>query len=137
MLSRLDPPCAAGRMFMRIAGTAAVIAVLGMSDGVSGDQAGIPNSVCRGEDVVIIRNADLKPERYRTTDLYRFAGGNLYISSASREEYLYNEVRETEPGRYTSAHMTIIFHGTDFKNATAVHMDEIQTRVLKLRCVAN
>ena len=122
---------------MRIAGTAAVIAVLGMSGGVSGEQAGIPNSVCRGEDVVIVRNADLKPERYRTTDLYRFADGKLYISSAEREEYLYNDVRETEPGRYTSAHMTIIFHGKEFKNATAVHMDEIQTRVLKLRCVAN
>jgi hypothetical protein len=124
-------------MFMKIAGTAAVIAALCMSGGrVSIAQASIPNSVCRGEDVVSIRNTDLKTDRYRSTDLYRFVGGKLYISAEGREEYFYNDVRQVEPGRYASSHKTIIFDGPGFKNATAVHTDEVETRVLTLRCTA-
>jgi hypothetical protein len=74
-------------MFMRMARMAAVIAALCIGGGrVSGVQATIPNSVCRGEDVVSIRNTDLKTDRYRSSDLYRFVGGKLYISSEGREE---------------------------------------------------
>ena len=84
-----------------------------------------------------IRNTDLKTDRYRSTDLYRFAGGKLFISSEGREEYFYNDVRQNEPGRYTSAHKTVIFDGPRFKNATVVHTDEVETRVLKVRCTAS
>ena len=52
----------------------------------------------------------------------------------NREEYLYNDVRQIEPGRYTSAYKTIIFDGQSLRSATAVHTDQIETRVLKLRC---
>ncbi len=64
-------------------------------------------------------------------------GGKLFISSEGREEYFYNDVRQNEPGRHTSAHKTIIFDGRGFKNATVVHTDEVETRVLKLRCTPN
>ena len=63
-----------------------------------------------------------------------FVGGKLSISSEGRDEYFYNDVRETEPGRYTSAYKTMIFDGPGFKSATAVHTDQVKTRVLKLRC---
>ena len=123
---------------MRSARTAVVIAALCIADGrVSGAQASIPNSVCRGEDIVSVRNTDLKTDRSRSSDLYRFVAGKLYVSSEGRDEYFYNDVRETEPGRYTSAHKTIIFDGPGFKSATAVHIDGVETRVLKLRCTAN
>lgn len=84
-----------------------------------------------------IRNTDLKTDRYRSSNLYRFVDGKLYISSEGREEYFYNDVRQNEPGRYTSAHKTIVFDGPGFTNATAVHTDGIETRVLKLRCAAS
>ena len=123
---------------MRMARMVALIAALCMGGSrVSGVQATIPNSVCRGEDVVSIRNTDLKIDRYRSSDLYRFVGGKLYISSEGREEYLYNDVRQSEPSRYTSAHKIIIFDGPGFKSATTVHTDEVETRVLKLRCTAS
>lgn|GEM_PF-6744064 len=123
---------------MRIARAATVLGVLCIAGGrVGGAQATIPNSVCRGEEVVSIRNVDLKTDRFRSSDLYRFAAGKLYISSEGRDEYFYNDVRQTEPGRYTSAHKTIVFDGPGFKSATVVHTDEVETRVLKLRCTAS
>lgn len=84
-----------------------------------------------------VRNTDLKTDRYRSTDLYRFADGRLYISAEDREEYFYNDVRQNEPGRYTAAHKTIVFDGPGFSRATAAHIDEFETRVLKLRCTAS
>ncbi len=52
---------------MRIAGAVTVFAALCMTGGrVSGAQASVPNSVCRGEDIVSIRSTDLKTDRYRT-----------------------------------------------------------------------
>ena len=115
-----------------------MIAVLCVSVSVvAAAQFSIPNSVCRGEDAVTVRNTDLKTAPNRSTDLYRFVGGKLFISSEGRAEYFYNDVRQNEPGRYTSAHKTIIFDGPGFKNATVVHIDEVETRVLKLRCTPN
>jgi hypothetical protein len=123
---------------MRIERVAVVIAAACLAGGrVSDAQGGVPNLVCRGEDIVSVRNIDLKTDRSRSSDLYRFVGGKLYISSQGRDEYFYNDVRESEPGRYTSAHKTIIFDGPGFKSATAVHVDGIETRVLKLRCTAS
>ncbi len=84
-----------------------------------------------------IRNIDLKTDRLRSTDLYRFAAGKLYISSEARDEYLYNDVRQVELGRYTSGNKTIVFDKAGFGAVTAVHTDEIETRVLRLRCTAS
>jgi hypothetical protein len=93
--------------------------------------------VCRGEEVVSIRNIDLKTDRFRSTDLYRFAASKLYVSSEGRNEYFYNDVRQVEAGRYASGHKTIILDKASFSAATVIHTDEIETRVLRLRCVAN
>lgn len=123
---------------MRIARTASALGVLCLTGGaVGGAQATVPNSVCRGEDIVSVKNADLRIDRFRSSDLYRFAAGKLYISSEGREEYLYNDVRQTELDRYASAHKVIIFDGPGFKSATVIHTDEIETRVLKLRCTGS
>ncbi|HLF09541.1 MAG TPA: hypothetical protein VI789_09395, partial [Dehalococcoidia bacterium] len=83
----------------------------------------IPDLVCRGDEVVSIDHSRLTTSKYASTDIYRFSGGKLYISSKEREEYLYSDVREVEPGRYTSAHKTIHFGVVGdqrFRNATAV-----------------
>jgi hypothetical protein len=68
-----------------------------------------------------------------SSDLYRFAAAKLYMSSEGRDEYFYN-VLQLEPGRYASAHKTVVFHKLEFKAATVKHTDEIETRVLRLRC---
>ena len=58
------------RVFMNITGTAAMIAVLCVGVGVvAAAQSSIPNSVCRGDDAVTVRNTDLKTDRNRSTDL--------------------------------------------------------------------
>ena len=93
--------------------------------------------MCRGEDIVSVRHSDLKTDRFRSTNLYRFAAGKLYISSEGRNEYFYNDVRQLEAGRYISAHKTIVFEKLGSKTATVIHTDEIETRVLMLRCTAS
>ena len=96
----------------------------------------IPDLVCRGDEVVYIDHSNLTTLKYPSTDTYRFANGKLYLSSKEREEYLYNDVREVELGRYTSAHMTIHFAGVGdarFRKVTAVHTNSTQTKVLSLR----
>lgn len=126
------------RETMRNAGIAVVVAMTFVAAGTArGRQSTVPNSVCRGEDIVSVRNVDLKTERYRSTDLYRFRAGKLYISSDGREEYFYNDVNQVGPGRFASAHKTIVFDKPGSNSATVIHSDEIETRVLRLRCVTN
>src|SRR5436190_23605999 len=97
----------------------------------------IPDIVCTGNEVVYIDHSNLTMSKQPSTDLYRFASGKLYLSSKDREEYLYNDVREVEPGRYVSAYMTIHFGNVtteEFRKATAVHTDSLGTKVVSLSC---
>ena len=111
--------------------------VLLLAGPVATGAEGLPNLLCRGDQVVDIDHSRLTTTKYASTALYRFTNGKLYISSKDRDEYLYNDVREVEPGRYVSAHKTIYFRlGGDgrFKLATVVHTNEAQTSVLSLQC---
>lgn len=123
---------------MRIVTAATMLILLSTTGGsVRGAQANIPDSVCRADETVSIRNTDLKTDRFLASDLYRFTGNKLYISSEGRAEYFYNDVRQAEPGRYTSAHKTIVFDRREFKSAVVIHTDSVETRVLRLRCSAS
>ena len=123
---------------MRIVTAATVLILLATTGGsVRGDQTNIPESVCRADETVSIRNTDLKTGRFLSSDLYRFTGNRLYISSEGRAEYFYNDVRQVELGRYSSAHKTIVFERGEFKRAVVIHTDSVETRVLRLRCTAN
>jgi hypothetical protein len=97
----------------------------------------VPDLACRGENEVAVGLRNLQVASHASSDLYRFAGGRLYLSSGTRDEYFYNEVREVEPFRYVAGHKTIMFDDPQFRMATAVHVDERETRVLRLRCVGS
>lgn len=71
-------------------------------------------------------------------DVYRFANGNLFISSPERAEYRYGKVVEVEPWRWTSGYKTFIsapsaiVPGT--QSFTMVHSDIAEIRVATLVC---
>ncbi len=99
--------------------------------------AAMPNLVCRGEGTVLVLYADLRTDRYVSTELYRFVDGKLYISDEDVDEYFYNDVQTVDSVRYTSGHMTFIvaLGGGSFEKMTMVIAGQYDTRVLQLRCV--
>ena len=94
-----------------------------------------PDIVCSSESEVTVFNANLDNHSLEIETLYRFSNGSLYLSTESREEYLYGELEETEYLRYVTGHKTIIFDDSSFLKAVSSHFDKLETRVTKLRCV--
>jgi hypothetical protein len=98
--------------------------------------AGIPDIVCQELKVLFVEPISLSARSYESRTLYRFKGGNLFLSSPDQSEYLYNKVVEVEPNRYTSAHKTFIFDSDDFRSPLAVHTYKDEVRVSRLSCKA-
>ncbi len=96
----------------------------------------LPDLVCRADSKVTTTHATLETRRGATTDVYRFKSGALYISSSDRDEYLYGPVVSTDFRRYTSGYKTILFNDGEYRTGIAVHVDNAETLVLALRCVA-
>ncbi len=110
---------------------------LGLAGTGSASAEGVPDLVCRANEVVSVDHSRMSPSKYAGTEIYRFAGGKLYISSKEREEYVYGDVRQVEPGRYSSSHKVIHFGlagAGRFRSATAVHTNSTETTVQSLSC---
>jgi hypothetical protein len=67
--------------------------------------AAVPNMVCRAEGPTV---TGPPLQQYEVTDVFRVANGKLYHRFSGRDEYLYNDIREVEPGRYVSGHMVFL-----------------------------
>ena len=94
-----------------------------------------PDLVCTSEKFISISNLNLSSGISASNSLYRFSHGSLYLSSESREEYLYGEVEEVEYLRYVTGNKTIIFEDSSFLRAVSSHFDKPETTVMNLRCV--
>jgi hypothetical protein len=94
-----------------------------------------PNLVCEAGREVQILNGGFTINEYESDVMYRFSEGSLFISSPTYDEYLYGDLTEIEYLRYTAGYKSIIFQNSEFNQATSVHFDEIETRVLQLRCI--
>mgnify|MGYP004235098269 CR=1 FL=1 len=94
-----------------------------------------PDLVCTSESEFQFFNTSLDSRVVENGTLYRFSKGSLYLSSESREEYLYGELEEMEYLRYVTGHKTIIFNDSSFLRAVTSHFNETYTRVIKLHCV--
>ena len=102
---------------------------------VAADAEMPPDLVCTSESEVKVLNASLDSHFLEIETLYRFSDGSLYLSTESREKYLYGELEETEYLRYVTGYKTIIFDDSSFLRSVSSHFDELETRVTKLRCV--
>ena len=69
-----------------------------------------PDLACTSEKFISIFNINLNSDISASNTLYRFSDGSLFLSSESREEYLYGEVEEVEYLRYVTGNKTIIFN---------------------------
>ena len=71
----------------------------------------MPNLICQLQRQMQIDPSTFAGTMSTPSETYRITDGKLYISSPDRTEYFYNDVRETEAGRYSSGHKTLIFVG--------------------------
>src|SRR5258708_35338255 len=81
------------------------VATLGM---VPLGHAAIPDLECHADEQTRIDSITLDADHSDVSDIYRIKGGNLFITTSGRVEYLYNEIVEVEPGRFVSGHSCLV-----------------------------
>ncbi len=95
----------------------------------------LPNLACQTLDEVAYHGS-LEGDHRESLVIYRFSDRKLYLSSPTREEYLYGEVIEVESGLwFRSGYKAILFDDHEYETAIIVHADSIETRIIRLRCV--
>ena len=70
--------------------------------------AAMPELECHADEQTRIDPITLDADHSDVSDIYRIKGGNLFITTSGRAEYLYNEIVEVEPGRFVSGHKTLL-----------------------------
>ncbi len=99
----------------------------------------IPNMLCHQKVVVHINPKTFAIKKTETDDIkeidfYRIENDELFISSASRNEYRYNKLIEIENLRFFSGHKTILFE-RDYKTAISTHTYDNEIRIIKFQCL--
>lgn len=95
--------------------------------------AAVPDLLCSEPALVAVSPKNLKAQKMSGHTTFKFKNAKLYLTSADREEYLYNEVREEEPWRFTSGHKTI-FIDKDLSGGVVVHADSLDIRISRIKC---
>ncbi len=97
--------------------------------------AEIPDMACEETKKLYIATGSFSAQEFDGDTLFRFEKSKLYLSSPSKEEYLYNDVSEQEYGRWISGHKTIIFKSEGrFKNGLIVHANETEVYISRIHC---
>lgn len=113
----------------------AFVASLACVGGVRAIAQELPELVCQTLEEVTIVHIDSLPTRHtKTPDLYRIAGGKLFMSSLGGDEYLYGDLKTADWLRFTSGYKTIIFSSEKYDVAVEVHTDSQSTRIRRLHC---
>lgn len=68
------------------------------------------------------------------TDTFRVRSGRLFHAWSGREEYLYNDILEDEPGRYRSGHMLFVLNSAAPIKGYVVIAGPADWRVLGVVC---
>ena len=105
----------------------------------------LPNLTCQTlDEVVVTHGGTLSVRQSKPSVLYRITDGKLYLSSPSRDEYLYGDVVEIDYRRFTVGYKTIVTlrpYKTDttdekfYEAMVDVHTDSFETTVRRLHCV--
>ena len=94
-----------------------------------------PNLLGQELKVILIDPVSLRArDVHESRTLSRFASGNLFLSSPDRAEYLYGNVSQQEPLRFTSGHKTFLFDSPEHRRATFVHVYTDEVRVSHASC---
>jgi hypothetical protein len=109
------------------------VATLGM---VPLGHAAMPELECHADEQTRIDPITLDADHSDVSDIYRIKGGNLFITTPGRAEYLYNNVVEVEPGRFVSGHKTLLTARTadPGRKLLVLHFHELDIRVTRFFC---
>ncbi|SRR6266481_9488237 len=110
------------------------VATLGM---VPLGHAAIPDLECHADEQTRIDSITLDADHSDVSDIYRIKGGNLFITTSGRAEYLYNEIVEVEPGRFVSGHKTLLLTARTAdagRRMLVLHFHELDIRVTRFFC---
>ena len=104
---------------------------------VSLGHAAIPDLECHADEQTRIDSITLDADHSDVSDIYRIKGGNLFITTSGRAEYLYNEIVEVEPGRFVSGHKTLLLTARTAdagRRMLVLHFHELDIRVTRFFC---
>ena len=110
------------------------VATLGM---VPLGHAAIPDLECHADEQTRIDSITLDADHSDVSDIYRIKGGNLFITTSGRAEYLYTEIVEVEPGRFVSGHKTLLLTARTAdagRRMLVLHFHELDIRVTRFFC---
>jgi hypothetical protein len=99
--------------------------------------AAIPDLECHADEQTRIDSITLDADHGDVSDIYRIKGGNLFITTSGRAEYLYNEIVEVEPGRFVSGHKTLLLTARTAdagRRMLVLHFHELDIRVTRFFC---
>ena len=99
--------------------------------------AAMPDLECHADEQARIDQITLDADHSDVSDVYRIKGGNLFITTSGRAEYLYNEIVEVEPGRFVSGHKTLLLTARTAdagRKVLVLHFNELDIRVTRFFC---
>jgi hypothetical protein len=99
--------------------------------------AAVPDLECHADEQTSIDPVTLDADQSDVSDVYRIKGGNLFITTSGRAEYLYNEIVEMEPGRFVSGHKTLLLNARTAdagRKLLVLHFHELDIRVTRFFC---
>jgi hypothetical protein len=99
--------------------------------------AAMPELECHADEQTRIDPIALDADHSDVSDIYRIKGGNLFITTPGRAEYLYNNVVEVEPGRFVSGHKTLLLTARTAdagRKLLEIHFHDLDIRVTRFFC---
>jgi hypothetical protein len=99
--------------------------------------AAMPELECHADEQARIDPITLDVDHGDVGDVYRIKGGNLFITTPGRDEYIYNNVVEVEPGRFVSGHKTLLLTARSAdpgRKLLVLHFHELDIRVTRFFC---
>src|SRR6266853_5000916 len=99
--------------------------------------AAVPDLECHADEQTRIDPITLDADHSDVSDVYRIKGGNLFITTPGRAEYLYNNVVEVEAGKFVSGHKTLLLTARTAdpgRKLLVLHFQELDIRVTRFFC---
>jgi len=112
-----------------------IVALALLSSSIAACASTVPNLTCRAVDRAVKGDAlarNATTTTHTPTDVFRIQNGKLYHRWSGREEYFYNNIVQTELGRYVAGH--IIFVIDDDRRGYAVTAGPVDWTVYYLDC---
>jgi hypothetical protein len=104
---------------------------------VSLGHAAPPDLECYADEQARIDPITLDAEHSDVSDVYRIKDGSLLITTPGGTEYVYNEVVETESGRFVSGHKTMLLSARTAdlgRKLLVLHFHESDIRITRFFC---